>query len=646
MFNDLNSGVRVVTQEPLDKKLYFNTLAELINLGTNNNLAFSYYKNMRVYCVETNSIYLWRPLNSPTETGGAIIGNFTYPTGLESNGISYSNITYNFFIEYSGSALDIQNVGTGVQIYKNFVVVAGVKYFNFKSLESDNLEIVSTENTIKINIPNIFEGLDYYVNANYSGTVELGTPSKPFKTLTRCIDKILNRGIENSPVINSGNVYEKWENRNGQGVRINIQSFTQALENLAIQNVTYFLERGGYSSYIFVPSTITSVEYVFDMKPLVLGITKNSDGTLPYPLQCSLTGKGTVGFSPDHVTRKGILRAYGYNNGDLNLEQPDCYFILGENFGDIFFLTHKNTSLNYIPLYSDDLNTIPIIREQIEMTGLAQIDFPNYGVIEVEGRNSIYYESLSIRGKLVLSYFEQHGLYLHNHGRLYGDSGTIYLQRSYQHVNFSSIETIAGQKTYKPSEYVYDFYLKNGGSISYGGDILTQGNTGATQGGADAFIGLENTTTNVTNMCSIVINGGGFIHNLIYNHYIKQVLNPIFNDYQQNEVVLNSFRFNSFILKSCYGVFDTLGIDWDKIVNKSTFTSCYLRNIFLYGITKPISNIPLQTKLTLSGTLITLFIGELYLNYPTYADNATAIADSYPIGGIYKDTSGNLKIVI
>ena len=95
-FNDIPTGLRVPSQIPLDIKEYFATLADLINLGTNNNKAFTYYKGFRAYCVETDKIYIWK--EAVPELGpGLLPSNFTYPNGTECFGVDYSNKEYNFY---------------------------------------------------------------------------------------------------------------------------------------------------------------------------------------------------------------------------------------------------------------------------------------------------------------------------------------------------------------------------------------------------------------------------------------------------------------------------------------------------------------------------------------------------------------------
>ena len=69
---------------------------------------------------------------------------------------------------------------------------------------------------------------------------------------------------------------------------------------------------------------------------------------------------------------------------------------------------------------------------------------------------------------------------------------------------------------------------------------------------------------------------------------------------------------------------------------------------YLYGglIRVPFSNLTVNDKLFIIGTTIGLGRGMLNSSLPQYVDNATALADGYPVGGFYRDNLGNLKIVI
>ena len=156
--NDIPTKLRVPAQLALDAKTVVTSLSQLQTLGTNNNLAYTYYKGMEVLCSEDLGIYRWRPVNEG-ETGGTLASNFTYPAGIVSeDGVVYSNIAYNFFkettitVENLVELVQIRNVGTGTGIYKDTITVAGVRYFNLKSLTSTGNSITITQEADTINL--------------------------------------------------------------------------------------------------------------------------------------------------------------------------------------------------------------------------------------------------------------------------------------------------------------------------------------------------------------------------------------------------------------------------------------------------------------------------------------------------------------
>ena len=143
--NDIPTKLRVPAQLALDAKTVVTTLSQLQTLGADNNLAYTYYKGMGVLCSEDLGIYRWRPVNEG-ETGGTLPSNFTYPSGIVSeDGVVYSNIAYNFFKETTLTVEDlielvqINNVGEGVEIYKDSTIVGGNIQFNLKSLKLSQL---------------------------------------------------------------------------------------------------------------------------------------------------------------------------------------------------------------------------------------------------------------------------------------------------------------------------------------------------------------------------------------------------------------------------------------------------------------------------------------------------------------------------
>lgn len=631
-----------------------------------------------------------------TELSNFIQGELPSPPCFEtSDGTISIRELVNGCYDFSAVFRDIGNVGTGAGFYKTFNTLANTYEFKsfiidsqngegesilrdvqqntddvtvrLKKITSDTLDITVTDENISLDIPSIFQGIDYYVNSNYTGLEELGTPSKPFKNLNRCVDIILNRAYQNTntftwvespnPSINGGNAYEKWDIRpgvNGGAVRVIIQSYTETNENLAVNRVEYFLERGGYESSIIVPSNRTgaSLEYIVDMKELVDNVPKVA-GKLPYDLTCSITGKGSIGFSDGHLNRKGFVRAYAFSDG-TTIEQPDSLLFLGSVGGNISCIMHKKPSLNYILLYSDAGDTVPIIRESVHMTGYQTTSIPDYGAIQVEKANAQFRDSLFLRGILEVGCFEQHLFYAKDFGTAYGEDGRIYIRRNYQHVNYSTIDYIDINPTtpdikkfYKPSTHVYDFYLKDGATLAYAGQVYSQENTSYLQGGSEAFVCLENSTTDANKMCNFSANGGGKVVNIFYNHYIKSILNPTFLDYQHHNITLKELKVTSFLFEEVISVVDNIDSDWTKIVTIGNFIDTVL-NDYLYGglIRLPFSNLTVNDKLFIIGTTVGLGKGLLNSNLPVYANNADALADNYTVGGFYQDGAGNLKIVI
>ena len=158
LVNDIPTKLRVPAQLALDAKTIVTSLSQLQTLGTNNNLAYTYYKGMPVICSEDLGIYRWRPVKEG-ETGGTLASNFTYPVGIISeDGVDYSGITYNFFKETTLTAenltelVQIKNVGEGVEVYKDSTIVGDNTQFNFRSLTSTGNSVTITQGADTINL--------------------------------------------------------------------------------------------------------------------------------------------------------------------------------------------------------------------------------------------------------------------------------------------------------------------------------------------------------------------------------------------------------------------------------------------------------------------------------------------------------------
>ena len=94
-YSNIPLGLKTTTQIPIDVKTYVQNESTLINLGVNNNLAYTYQKGALFYCINESTRYEWREVVGAEQ--GRMPVNFVYPNNIISFGIDYSNKAYNFF---------------------------------------------------------------------------------------------------------------------------------------------------------------------------------------------------------------------------------------------------------------------------------------------------------------------------------------------------------------------------------------------------------------------------------------------------------------------------------------------------------------------------------------------------------------------
>ena len=94
-YSNIPLGLKTTTQIPIDVKTYVQNESTLINLGVNNNLAYTYQKGALFYCINESTRYEWREVVGAEQ--GRMPANFVYPNNITSFGIDYSNKAYNFF---------------------------------------------------------------------------------------------------------------------------------------------------------------------------------------------------------------------------------------------------------------------------------------------------------------------------------------------------------------------------------------------------------------------------------------------------------------------------------------------------------------------------------------------------------------------
>jgi len=95
----LTTGITNNGQYPVDGKVYFLTQDDVKNRDINT-YAFSYYERMIILFSDSTFQWQWREVLTG-DIGGLLDSDYTYPSNINSNGIDYSNRTFNFFkIDY------------------------------------------------------------------------------------------------------------------------------------------------------------------------------------------------------------------------------------------------------------------------------------------------------------------------------------------------------------------------------------------------------------------------------------------------------------------------------------------------------------------------------------------------------------------
>jgi len=94
----LYKPVYLQSQYPLDIKVWATNVLELVDLGVNNEKAFSYYSGMFAYDMGTNNIYRWVQWDSSNVIQGLIPGGYTYPSCHKNDLYDYSDKTFNFVL--------------------------------------------------------------------------------------------------------------------------------------------------------------------------------------------------------------------------------------------------------------------------------------------------------------------------------------------------------------------------------------------------------------------------------------------------------------------------------------------------------------------------------------------------------------------
>lgn len=89
---DYASQLRLTSQHPLDKKIWFKLLSEMYDYEDSK--PFTYYDGLFAYCSETEKFYVWKELSGISSEENTL--SFTYPVDWIVDGLDYSEKEYTF----------------------------------------------------------------------------------------------------------------------------------------------------------------------------------------------------------------------------------------------------------------------------------------------------------------------------------------------------------------------------------------------------------------------------------------------------------------------------------------------------------------------------------------------------------------------
>lgn len=247
-------------------------------------------KKHEFYSLKSTSLNLSKETSLSVETGNILVEMKTdflsnVSVGGETLYKGYNALTSNHefkgikdsvSLDVSSNATDLsieikessQNIGTGLNVYKEFDGTA--KKHKFRSISTSNLDIEYSldGNEITINTPVLESNKSFYVDSNYSGAVEEGSESKPFKTLNKALDAFIGTGT--------------WYNPQNKGYKITMLSYAVLQEtagtgytgrtNLDINNL--HIVGNGY--YLNLPANPSLNYYPISTRRMVSNMPKTA----------------------------------------------------------------------------------------------------------------------------------------------------------------------------------------------------------------------------------------------------------------------------------------------------------------------------------------------------------------------------------
>lgn len=160
--NKITEGFHVGSQTPIDDRLIFDNIADLINI--NINTVHRYYEGMVVSVVYTNCQYMWKE-----SLTGELVSSYQYPNNTIVNGVDYSNRYFNF--------VQLQSIPATSLIYKALISqnspVATTNTINMVAGQIWNLDQTITDigTKAKLDTLELISGIIYLIGSKYRSSI-------------------------------------------------------------------------------------------------------------------------------------------------------------------------------------------------------------------------------------------------------------------------------------------------------------------------------------------------------------------------------------------------------------------------------------------------------------------------------------------
>lgn len=515
-----------------------------------------------------------------------------------------------FICNLTGQSTVLISVGTGTSIYKGVDLqgrkeIRTIKVNNLgttgydlvkpleldtnggvlipsKKIDSDSLLIADSGTTLKIDIPSFSPLRIFYVNTSYTGSQELGTRIKPFKTLKNAILAYIdatNGGTHLSPV-------------NNNLVQIELLSNVTADSTTPLSVNGLNIQGNGFTINMYHTQEYPiSTKYLIDLDP------KISNGSLSTPINMTFSNVRLLSFN----TQKII-----YN---LNYTSPT--FSGSQNLVKITFSSCLIHDATYSGVNSSAYTTTG--QTHFGVPVLAQNTLPGDAyMIKVEN-TSWDNSSGIILSNCELKPTTSTALYCKN--TTLGVSDKLIIDFSYRYRNYS---TISGTQ-YLNSITVNSIVLENTGSgntfikIS---ELVSNGHPSEV-GGQDSFI-------KTIGHCGVIISKGDF--------YIEKFNNLIQMNSESTFVELTNFDASGVTISdSTYGAFK---------FNGTPGTQKYV-SVQDSKINNVKQGLPL-TNYILPSASFAIVNGAMFSLATPYVDNAAALSGGLISNNMYFNTTTNL----